>query len=339
MDETDLALVHALQLRPRASWAHLGGVLEVDPTTLARRWDRLSRRGLAWFSCYPSSTKDWSWHDWEAGAYVEVECLPGQRQGVTERLVRKSSVWNIDATSGRRDLMLTMIAPSIVAIDTEVSESIAPIPGVRATRTHYFRAIFRDGSSWRLNALSPEQQRQLASEPTAERATRPSGQDLEVLRILGPNARLSASTVAERLGCSVSTAGRRIARVMDSAFAAVRCEVAHNIAGWQVAATLWLDVPQQDLRTVAADIARLPEIRLCVTVGSEANLVAQIWLHRLEDLDRFEMLLATKFSGTRVLDRWITPSFAKRLGHVIDVAGRRTGFVPLFGARDQEIGP
>lgn len=335
MDEIDLALVHALQLRPRGTWARLATVLEVAASTLARRWRRLTGEGLAWFSCYPSATRDWTGHAWEAGAYVEVECLPGYREQVTGRLAREPSVWNIDVTSGSRDLMLTMIAPSIVAIDQEVAGPLASTTGVRATRTHFFRSIFRDGSKWRLNALSPEQQRALGPSAGRQRVGRPSAQDLEVLRILGPDARIPASDVAGLLGCSVSTATRRINRVIDSAFAAVRCEVAHSEAGWQVAATLWLDVPQQDLRSVAAAISQLPEIRLCVTVGSEANLVAQVWLHRLADLDRFEMLLATRFPGTRILDRWITPSFAKRLGHIIGTNGRNVGFVPLLGGRER----
>ncbi|MDR7299840.1 Lrp/AsnC family transcriptional regulator [Haloactinomyces albus] len=330
MDETDLALVHALQLQPRVTWARLARILDVDASTLTRRWARLSRQGLAWFSCYPSNTKDWTGHAWEAGALVEVECLPGWRQAVMDHLMRRAAVWNIDATSGRRDLMLTMRAPSIADLDNDVVTSIATIDGIRATRTHFFRSVIREGSSWRLNALSPQQQRELTPASAREGRARPNTRDLELLKILGPDARLPASAVAEQLGCSVSTASRWLERLVDSKFTSIRCDVAHYIAGWRVAATLWLDVPQQDLRTVAAAIARLPQIRLCATIGSEANLVAQVWLHRLEDLDQFETLLATQFSGTRVLDRWITPRFAKRLGHIIGHDGRQTGFVSFF---------
>lgn len=332
LHETDLALVHALQLAPRSTWARLAEVLDVSAATLTRRWARLTREGLAWFSCYPSSTRDWSGHAWEAGAFVEVECAPGQRQAVMDELGHRPAVWNIDATSGQRELMLTMIAPSIVELDGQVACSIATIPGVRATRTHFFRSIIREGSSWRLDALSSEQQQALVPPSTHERGTRPSDRDLAVLSILGSDARVPASVVADRLGCSESTAGRYIARVTAARFTSIRCEVAHYAAGWQVAATLWLDVPQSELRSVATAVARLPEIRLCVTVSSEANLAAQIWLHRIEDLDQFETLLATRFPGTRVLDRWITPRFAKRLGHLIGPDGRRTGFVSPMAA-------
>lgn len=327
LDETDLALVHALQLQPRVPWARLAEVLEVHPATLTRRWERLTREGLAWFSCYPQSTRNWTAHAWSAAAFVEVECAPGLRGQVAERIAQLPAVWNIDATSGPRDLMLTMLAPSILDLDRRVSEVIASVPGVRATRTHFFRSLVRDGSQWRLNALSEEQQRALRSSSRREPSSRPEQQDLAVLRLLGPDARLPAASVARALGCAHSTAGRWIGRVLGARFTSVRCEVAHHVAGWQVAATLWLDVPQTELVSTAESIARLPEIRLCATVSSEANLAVQIWLHHMADLDRFEMLLCTRFPGTRVLDRWITPRFVKRLGHLIGEDGRRTGFV------------
>ena len=53
VDETDLSLVHALQINPRVTWTRLARILEVDASTLTRRWTRLTREGLAWFTCYP----------------------------------------------------------------------------------------------------------------------------------------------------------------------------------------------------------------------------------------------------------------------------------------------
>lgn len=327
LDEADLALVHALQLNPRVAWARLAGVLDVDASTLSRRWSRLSGEGLAWFTCYPANTLDWT--AYEALAFVEVECVPGKRPTVVERLSLLAGVWNIDVTAGRRDLMLTVIGRSMIELDSEIVESVNAVIGVVASRTHFARRIFADGSDWRLDALSPAQQQAVTVPQAKQRALRPAHGDLELIHLLGPDARLPASRVAQRLGCSVSTASRRIERVIGSEFTKVRCEIAHYLAGWHVSATLWLDVPQQDLTSIATAIARLPHVRICATVVGQANLVAQIWLHRLEDLDQFEMVVGKQFGGTRVVDRWVTPRFAKRLGHIIGPDGRRMEFVPL----------
>ena len=50
VDELDLAVVNCLQLSPRASWTLVGEALDVDPVTVARRWQRLSSAGIAWVS-------------------------------------------------------------------------------------------------------------------------------------------------------------------------------------------------------------------------------------------------------------------------------------------------
>ena len=46
LDEFELELIHALQLRPRAEWAELAHPLGVSSATVARRWRSLRERGL-----------------------------------------------------------------------------------------------------------------------------------------------------------------------------------------------------------------------------------------------------------------------------------------------------
>ncbi|MFC7816954.1 AsnC family protein [Streptomyces sp. NPDC057367] len=43
--ELDLALVYALQIRPRAAWTEIAPSLGVTAVTLARRWERLTEAG------------------------------------------------------------------------------------------------------------------------------------------------------------------------------------------------------------------------------------------------------------------------------------------------------
>ena len=46
--ESDLEIINALQLNPRASWTQLSSVLDMDSTTIARRWRRLVSNGHSW---------------------------------------------------------------------------------------------------------------------------------------------------------------------------------------------------------------------------------------------------------------------------------------------------
>ena len=48
VDQLDLRLIHALQVRARIPWTTLAGVLRVDAATLMRRWRRLVDNGYVY---------------------------------------------------------------------------------------------------------------------------------------------------------------------------------------------------------------------------------------------------------------------------------------------------
>ncbi|MGA7205706.1 MAG: AsnC family protein, partial [Specibacter sp.] len=52
LSEEDLALIHALQIAPRAGWVDLGAVLGVHPSNAAARWERLVASGAAWITAH-----------------------------------------------------------------------------------------------------------------------------------------------------------------------------------------------------------------------------------------------------------------------------------------------
>ena len=57
LDDGDLALIHALQVAPRVSWAQAGQVLGTSPAALAERWARLRSSGLAWVTAHVDAAR------------------------------------------------------------------------------------------------------------------------------------------------------------------------------------------------------------------------------------------------------------------------------------------
>ncbi|MGW0999031.1 AsnC family protein [Streptomyces sp. NPDC002523] len=99
VSELDLALVNALQLRPRASWTELAPPLGVTAGTLARRWERLTGEGLAWVSAVPGRE------------FVRPRCRPGSRARIAERLCAFEEAATIELTGpGSADLPRTTSA-------------------------------------------------------------------------------------------------------------------------------------------------------------------------------------------------------------------------------------
>ncbi|HCA84641.1 MAG TPA: Lrp/AsnC family transcriptional regulator, partial [Streptomyces sp.] len=81
LSEADLALVHALQHRPRAAWSELAPVLGVSAATLAARWHRLRADGLSWVTAYPVAVVTGP----SLVALVEVDCAAGTVTEVSTR--------------------------------------------------------------------------------------------------------------------------------------------------------------------------------------------------------------------------------------------------------------
>ena len=327
LDETDLALVHALQIDPRASWTLVGQVLGINPVTAARRWARLVDDELAWVTCYPGqglATR-------HVVAFVEVDCEPAERRPLTDVLAQDPRVATVEVVAGGRDLMLTMFIADLGALSRYLLDELSVLPGVRGMRTQLGTGIYAHGAGWRLDALSADQQERIG------RGARPSstGQDLtntyvrELLLALGQDGRRSAAQLAESVGASASTVRRRLARIESEQLISFRCEVANVVSGWPVIATFWASVPPDDLAKAAQAIAGLSGVRLCTAVTGASNLLITMWLRSLSDTQRIEALLAQHLPELVLNDRAVILQVVKRMGRVLDDAGRAVGTVPI----------
>src|SRR5690606_34159381 len=113
------------------------------------------------------------------------------------------------------------------------------------------RRDFFPASAWRVNSLSAQQQEvieQLQAERYPRSAAKPSGrmytpEEQQTLLLLAENPRVSASHVAGRIGCSVSTASKLLRRVVASNPRAFRVDVAHEAFGWNYIVSTLLSVP------------------------------------------------------------------------------------------------
>jgi len=129
LDELELRIINALQINPRASWTTVGRALDVDPSTVARRWAQLRGSGRAWISVYPAPGAPAE----SLAAFIEVECAAGEATAVAERLVDDPRVGTIEHVTGSRDLLLTVVERDLAALGAFVLTGLGRIPGVRGT--------------------------------------------------------------------------------------------------------------------------------------------------------------------------------------------------------------
>ncbi|QBI56682.1 Lrp/AsnC family transcriptional regulator [Streptomonospora litoralis] len=326
MDELDLALINAVQLSPRASWAELAEPLETDPSTLSRRWARLSADGEAWVTCYPGPPAVPT----GAMAFIEVACRAGGVTSVAERLARHPHALNVEIVSGEYSVLVTAAAVSTQALSVYAMDVAAAVPGVRAVRLTPVARTASDGSHWRLDALDRGQQSAIGgSARDGRRPVRSLAGEREVMLALGEDGRMPYAQLSRRTGIPANTLRRRLAELLATQRLVLRCDTASSVAGWPVLVTVWLGVPAGEVHGVCADLTAMPETRMAATTAGRANAAAVLWLHRLEDLHEWERRLAEAHPGAVVQDRLVTVRQVKRMGRLIGADGRGVGHVPM----------
>ncbi|MGW5128924.1 Lrp/AsnC family transcriptional regulator [Streptomyces sp. NPDC004069] len=328
--ELDLALVNALQVRPRAPWVELGKVLDVDPVTVARRWERLSDAGMAWVTC---SAGPAAVHGARI-AYVEVDCLSRAVGEVTRELAHEPSVLSVHHLTGARSLLLAVAYQAPVALSQFVTDRLGGMDGITATRTHLVTEIYGEASLWRLQSLEPAQQRALLTTGQSTRqagvaATELTADERRLIQILAADGRQTFATLAGRTGLSEATVRRRVNRLLAGQRAVLRCEVAQAASGWPYTAVLWADTPARRLEENGRSLAAIPEIRACAALSGPTNLLLFAWLRDIGDLYRLERLVNQRCPDVTVADRTLCLRTFKLLGRLLDEKGHSIGHIPI----------
>ncbi|MEV4341980.1 Lrp/AsnC family transcriptional regulator [Streptomyces sp. NPDC049590] len=334
LDETDLALVEALQLRPRAPWAQIAAVIGIDATTAARRWRRLSDSGLAWMTAYPAQ------HASVVG-YVDLACAPGALDALTTELCGWGPVFSVERTTGDHSLFLGVAARDLSALDGFVTGRLGRLDGVRSVRLSVCTRVYREGSGWLVRALNERQRTHLAGGDSRTRARPGSGPlegDRRLLRALGADARRGHAELARECGLSETTVRRRLGRMTAGGEVYLRCDLTQQLAGWPVIATFRITAPGPGTEAVAHALAGLPETRLCSSVTGPENLLLSAWLRSPADCLTLEERILHRHPGLRIGERSITLHTAKRMGRLLDRWGRARGHVPMTAAPEAGAG-
>ncbi|MCU6479971.1 Lrp/AsnC family transcriptional regulator [Arthrobacter sp. A2-55] len=326
--ELDLALLNALQVSPRADWQQVGTALGVSAATVARRWDSLHGRGLAWVGLTMGHRRSQE----IASAFALVTCV-GDPKVVAARLAREREVATIARTMGSHDLLLDILVHDLESLRRYLAIGLARIEGVGAVVSYPITTIFTTGSRWRVRALEPNQVRQLSGGalPGSPRFTTNLDRlDHQLIGALTEDARLSWTELATQCATSAPTARRRIQRLFSSGVIELRCELATPLVGPAIQVTFFLQLPSPSIQEAGKLIAAMSKCRLAASVVDRSNLVATMWFSSPAEIEPFEALLLSAFPQLAVNERIVHLHPVKRIGHLLDAQDRATGeVVPL----------
>lgn len=326
LEESDLAIVHALQIDPRASWVRIGKALDVDPVTAARRFARLRASGSAWLACHPAGEIEL--------ALTEIHCRDGQTARVAAELARDPQAATIERTLGGRGLIVTVATRSPEGLTRYLMDRLDTVAGVRDIRSHLCATAYTDASRWRLNVLDRAQLARLGEGQKSATPPLPATVDLteadrRIARALEADARMPVAELARATGLSEASARRRTERLLASRRLVLRCELSCQSTPTPVQVWLFGDVPAPHLEAAAAQLSRRAETRVVFSLTGTHRLAVAVWVRSLGHLQEFEAQVERAVPGLNFRERSVVGYPLKRLGWLFDDVGRPIGHVPL----------
>lgn len=332
LSESDLALIDALQVAPRAPWATVGKVLGVSAVGAARRWSRLVGSGMAWVTAAPGMAL----HNEQCLAYVEITCAPEHRLAVAHAIAQHSLAVTVELITGSADLLVTVAAIDLRMLSHYLLHHLDKVEHVLSSRARIATRIYGEGSMWRLRVLDAGsvqtlhavRDQQMADDETAC-PVKPSPVVQTMLTHLANDGRASFVDLAEHAGISPSSARRHMGRLLRSGVIILRTDVNAPAVNWPVQVYLWAKAPADKLAETATVLSRFRHTRLTATVTAHASLALCLWLRTTEDVHRFEMTIATELPHVEIVDRLVVLAQMKRMGRLLDESGRAVGVVPI----------
>lgn len=325
--EEDLALINALQIAPRAHWTDLADVLEVHPTSLAARWERLRATGTAWVTGHLVGDPQAM-----SLSFLEVDCDMRQRETVSAALTRLPNIATVEHSAGDRTLLLTVITRSFQTFSDEVIEQITALPGVMGYRSALCTRLHHGGWAWRLGVLNATQRAKVQRLATVMGPTQPVPDSHRVLLPhLAVNGRATAAEIARAVGRSPATVQRQLNRVIAANVLSFRCEIAQRYSGFPVSCQWFVRVPADAHDQAARAIGELPQVRLAASTTGEANMIIVMWLRSVAEVMDVEVTLTRRIPGIELLRNSIILRATKRVGWLLnpDTTGKGPAEHPL----------
>jgi DNA-binding Lrp family transcriptional regulator len=242
VDELDLALIARLRAEGRASNRSLADALGVNDATVAARLRRLEDEAIVRVVAVTDMAA--FGHDLLAFGLVRVAGRPVHDVGA--ELAELEECIGVVVTTGRADLVLSVLARDRAHFAELIGTSISAVPGVESV-------------SWELALDILEYESEWAVLDAADHPTEPWGTsevvddlDLRIIGLLQQDARSSNRRIAAELGVSEGTVRSRIRRMEDEQI--IRIQAMSDVRASGLGASAYVGVTTEGGRV--AEVAR-----------------------------------------------------------------------------------
>lgn len=288
-DELDRAILHALQLAPRAPFRRIADVIGVSEQTVARRYQGLRRAGAVRVIglANPAVHGQMKW-------VARIRCRPDRVEPLADALVRRPEIAYANLASAgseiiciirspvstpRDDVLLRQLPKSAAVLHLGIDLLIHAYasPGT-PDWTGYGAPLTRDQTQ----ALTGDQ----APAPTGPPLP-PTDQDAPLLAALAEDGRTTHTRLAELTGWSTARVTRRLEALETSGTLVYDVDLLPEQLGYHLNATLWLRVAPARLHQIGTELAGHDQVAFTGAISGEHNLMAIVLCKDAEDFYRY----------------------------------------------------
>ncbi|MBB4683507.1 Lrp/AsnC family transcriptional regulator [Amycolatopsis jiangsuensis] len=301
LDQLDTAIVHALDVDGRATYARIGSVLGVSTQTVARRCRRLrDTAGLRVIGLPdPEQAGLTRW-------LLRITAAPAGARGLADSLVRRGDTQWVKLVSGGTEIFAIVNATDDG--DSARAMLLHDLPrtaSVHAVRAHcLLHSYFGGPSAWRgrRDSLDEAQQAELTEPqprmPFAQIRPLHAG-DGPLLTALQRDGRASHVELAQATGWSQATVAHRLAELRSAGSIYFDLEIDAAEYGVRTHAMLWLAVEPAHLDTVARELAEHPEVAFVGAITGPSNLMVNALCGTPAELHAYLVTRIGRIDGIR----------------------------------------
>ncbi|MFD7811545.1 Lrp/AsnC family transcriptional regulator [Streptomyces sp. NPDC059785] len=288
-DDLDRKIIHCLRCAPRVSFRRISEVIGASEQTVARRYNALRRDGLLRVVGRVSPAVHGQ-AEWVA----RLRCRPGRVGPLADSLAHRAEITYANIASGGSEIICIVRSPSGEQRDEMLLSRLPQVPPVLSVSVDLLVHSFSSApgtAGWTGHeaSLTPEQVRQLTTERTAPAgpAVVPTSEDAQFLTALADDGRVSQTRLAELTGWSKPRVARRLEALESAGTVTYIVDALPERLGYELNATLWIQVHLADLHRVGEEISRHDECAFAGAMSGQHNIMAVVVARNTPDFYRY----------------------------------------------------
>ncbi len=326
-DALDHRIIAALQLNGRASWKQVAVAVGANESTVARRGQHLLDSGLV----SVTGVLDHLRCGLGSSLYVRMRSRPGRANDVAADVAGLASTRFVTVVTGSSDIVAEFVVPTHRDAARIIVEELPRPDELVETETMLVLRKFSAVEEWDTQLLSPEAAIPLRSKvPLPHSGHRDwhepeqlSAREFAIVAVLADDGRSTYSQVAERVGVSESTVGRRIESLMQRGCLRFRTLFETSLIGLDVEFLQWLSVDPSQVEHVGLQLAKEPSTRMVSATSGRFNLLLHGTLRGYGDLYHYTTDAIGSLPGVHTADITLQVQTLKRAWVRIEADGTR----------------